>query len=175
VDKSQATLSSLSFEALKRGLFEISTQSPKTYPTPTMSEADTEAQSSPSRPGLKAFLPLSEDISFSTHGRNLQGLVRTLSTTPRRSSSYRGIDHTSEDEGGRRSGEWERRRSWDDSSLEERRIPGEDAGRRFSTAALVLMTPQMRSQRLIGNSNPRYRWDRYFKTEEELKTYKKPL
>lgn len=25
-------------------------------------------------------------------------------------------------------------------------------------AAHVLNTPQMRSQRLIGNSNPRYRW-----------------
>jgi hypothetical protein len=139
-----------------------------------MSEADIEAHSSPSRPGLKAFLPLSEEIAFSTHGRNLQGLVRTLSTTPRRSSTYRGYDHASEDEAGRTSGELERRRSWDDSSFEERRM-GEDAARRMSTAALVLMTPQMRSQRLIGNSNPRYRWDKYFKTEEELKTYKKPL
>lgn len=37
------------------------------------------------------------------------------------------------------------------------------------------MTPQMRSQRLIGNSNPRYRWERYFKTEEELKQYPKDL
>ncbi|KAI6831639.1 hypothetical protein KC340_g1033 [Hortaea werneckii] len=40
--------------------------------------------------------------------------------------------------------------------------------RRMSMAANVLMTPQMRSQRLIGNSNPRYRWDRYWRTEEEL-------
>ncbi|KAF2429092.1 hypothetical protein EJ08DRAFT_650686 [Tothia fuscella] len=37
------------------------------------------------------------------------------------------------------------------------------------------MTPEMRSQRLIGNSNPRYKWERYFKTEAELKTMKKPI
>jgi hypothetical protein len=39
----------------------------------------------------------------------------------------------------------------------------------------VLMTPQMRSQRLIGNSNPRYRWEQYYTTEEDLKKMKKPL
>ena len=30
--------------------------------------------------------------------------------------------------------------------------------RRLSAGAQVLMTPQMRSMRLIGNSNPRYQW-----------------
>lgn len=30
--------------------------------------------------------------------------------------------------------------------------------RKPSMAAPLLMTPQMRSQRLIGNSNPRYQW-----------------
>lgn len=47
--------------------------------------------------------------------------------------------------------------------------------RRLSHAAEVLMTPQMRSMRLIGNSNPRYRWQRYYKTPEQLKGYSKPL
>jgi hypothetical protein len=135
--------------------------------------ADSDVEASPRRPGLRAFLPLSEDVAFSTHGRNLQGLMRNLSNTPRRASTYRGHDHTSDDEAGRPSGELERRRSWDDQSFEERRIPGED--RRMSSAALVLLTPQMRSQRLIGNSNPRYKWERYFKTEDELKKYKKPV
>jgi hypothetical protein len=50
-----------------------------------------------------------------------------------------------------------------------------DAERRMSVGAHVLNTPQMRSQRLIGQSNPRYRWERHFKTDEELKTYKKPV
>lgn len=44
--------------------------------------------------------------------------------------------------------------------------------RRASVGAYALQTPEMRSQRLIGNSNPRYKWERYFKTEEELKQYK---
>lgn len=39
----------------------------------------------------------------------------------------------------------------------------------------VLHSAQMRSMRLIGNSNPKYSWARYWKTEEELQTMKKPL
>ncbi|QDS70243.1 hypothetical protein FKW77_007279 [Venturia effusa] len=135
-------------------------------------DSDMEASPrSPRRPGLKAFLPLSEDLPLSTHGRNLQGLMRSLSSTPhRRNSILRSHDPYSDDEGGR--ADLEGRRSWDDG-FEERRIPGEE--RRLSNAAAVLMTPQMRSQRLIGSSNPRYRWERYFKTEEELKQFKKPI
>lgn len=48
-------------------------------------------------------------------------------------------------------------------------------GRRLSNAEDILKTPQMRSQRLIGKSNPRYRWERYYKSEEELKKMKKPI
>ena len=50
-----------------------------------------------------------------------------------------------------------------------------DSDRRSSIGAHVLNTPQMRSQRLIGNSNPRYKWEKYYKTEEELKGMKKPI
>lgn len=39
----------------------------------------------------------------------------------------------------------------------------------------ILNGPQMRSMRLIGNTNPRYRWDRYWKTEDQLARLKKPL
>ena len=39
----------------------------------------------------------------------------------------------------------------------------------------VLMTPQMRSMRLIGNSNPRYQWEKYYKSDDELKGMKKPV
>jgi hypothetical protein len=45
-------------------------------------------------------------------------------------------------------------------------------GRRMSA---VLNTPQVRSMRLIGNSNPRYRWERYWKTEADLKGMKKKI
>jgi len=47
--------------------------------------------------------------------------------------------------------------------------------RRNTHGADVLMTPQMRSMRLIGNTNPRYRWQRYYKTPEQLKGFSKPL
>ena len=47
--------------------------------------------------------------------------------------------------------------------------------RRLSDATKTLMTPQMRSQRLIGNSNPRYSWEQYYKTDDELAKMKKPL
>ncbi|KAK3695201.1 hypothetical protein B0T22DRAFT_97306 [Podospora appendiculata] len=39
----------------------------------------------------------------------------------------------------------------------------------------VLNGPHMRSMRLIGNSNPRYRWERYWKTEEELRPMKSKI
>ncbi|KAH8889501.1 hypothetical protein GQ53DRAFT_217392 [Thozetella sp. PMI_491] len=39
----------------------------------------------------------------------------------------------------------------------------------------VLNGPHMRSMRLIGNSNPRYRWERYWKTQEQLAQMKTPI
>ena len=51
-------------------------------------------------------------------------------------------------------------------------------GRRGSTLSKeedVLNTPQMRSMRLIGQNNPRYQWEEYYKSPEELKKYKKPI
>ena len=39
----------------------------------------------------------------------------------------------------------------------------------------ILDTPQVRSMRLIGNSNPRYQWERYWRTDEELESLKKPM
>ncbi|OLN95847.1 Metal tolerance protein 7 [Colletotrichum chlorophyti] len=39
----------------------------------------------------------------------------------------------------------------------------------------IIFGPQMRSMRLIGNSNPRYQWERYWKTEAELEAMSKPL
>ncbi|KAI5866449.1 hypothetical protein GGS23DRAFT_550742 [Durotheca rogersii] len=39
----------------------------------------------------------------------------------------------------------------------------------------LLHSSPMRSMRLIGNSNPRYKWARYWKTEEELSSMRKPI
>ncbi|KAK3330293.1 hypothetical protein B0H66DRAFT_611719 [Apodospora peruviana] len=47
-----------------------------------------------------------------------------------------------------------------------------DEQRRMSA---VLNGPHMRSMRLIGNNNPRYRWEKYWKSDEELSRMKKPI
>lgn len=39
----------------------------------------------------------------------------------------------------------------------------------------ILNTPQVRSMRLIGNSNPRYRWEKYWKTPADLAGMKKQI
>lgn len=39
----------------------------------------------------------------------------------------------------------------------------------------ILKGPLARSMNLIGKSNPRYRWDRYWKHEDELLAMKKPM
>jgi len=53
--------------------------------------------------------------------------------------------------------------------------PANTKPRRTSTAKDVLMTPQIRSQRLIGNSNPRYKWETYYQTEKQLAEMRKPM
>jgi hypothetical protein len=58
----------------------------------------------------------------------------------------------------------------DDAGDEPRRTLADE--RRLSQ---LILGPQMRSMRLIGNSNPRYQWERYWRTEEELKAMSKPL
>lgn len=57
-----------------------------------------------------------------------------------------------------------------DSDDDHRRSAAEE--RRLSE---IIFGPQMRSMRLIGNSNPRYQWERYWKTEAELQKMSKPM
>ena len=52
---------------------------------------------------------------------------------------------------------------------------GDDGRRSERRMSAILNAPNMRSMRLIGNSNPRWRWERYWKTEEELATMRKPV
>ena len=121
-----------------------------------------EVSTSPSpRPGLRAFLPLSEEAALSTRGQNLPALIQSLSTPPRRNSSWRFLPDLvrAQNEAHKRPGDRERRFSTDSHSFDERnerRPTLED--RRMSSAIVALMTPEMRSQRLIGNANPRYKW-----------------
>lgn len=112
--------------------------------------------------GAKGFLPLAGESNapISTRSGQLQSLISRRPSTLRSSKSGR-----------------DRRGSVSsDDDFEEFRhsLIAQDLAseRRASMGAHALHTPQMRSMRLIGNSNPRYKWERYFKTEDELKEYK---
>ena len=126
---------------------------------------------------LRGYLPLSEDASpMATHGHGvLTSLIKSRSSASlqnihRRPSSVLGGRDTPDEEAGNRPN-LVRRNSRDPSEIDEfRRSAGDE--RRLSA---MLFGPQMRSQRLIGNSNPRYRWEKYWKTEEELKGMKKSM
>jgi len=121
------------------------------------------------RPGPRAFLPLNYDNAspMATHGNGiLTSLIKSrshasLQTMHRRPSSFRGRETPEDEEIGPLDRLRRNSMEYDDGDefkrAEERRL------------SAVLNGPQMRSQRLIGNSNPRYRWDKYWKTEEELK------
>ncbi|KAF7191756.1 Metal tolerance protein 3 [Pseudocercospora fuligena] len=50
---------------------------------------------------------------------------------------------------------------------------GDENARRMSYAASILNTPQVRSQRLIGYTNPRYQWEQYWNSDEDLQKIKK--
>jgi len=124
---------------------------------------------SPSNPyrlgGLRAFIPLADDSAPSNRRAFLPGLLQSRSSNNfadlhqyappssprprRRPSSVHHVETTS--------------RRGREHDVEAQADRGSEDGdhlelRRKSTAAAVLTTPQMRSQRLIGNSNPRYRW-----------------
>ncbi|KAF1947072.1 cation diffusion facilitator 10 [Clathrospora elynae] len=110
----------------------------------------------------KLFLPLtSESSAISTRGQYLPSLLTTRRPSTIRSNERRGSDTEDDDIEAYRHG---LAMSFD-----------RDNDRRSSIGAQVLHTPQMRSQRLIGNSNPRYKWEKYYKRDEELRGMKKPI
>lgn len=125
---------------------------------------------------LRGFLPLNDSPAPGRH-QTLANLIQNRSV-----SNFRDIQ--------------ERTASWwsgtgdgrdPDSDGDLERNDGEGGepsparsklGRRGSTISKeeeVLYTPQMRSMRLIGQNNPRYQWEQYYKNPEELKKYKKPI
>lgn len=135
---------------------------------------------------LSTFIPLNEeDATLTTRGQRLPSLFQTRSsaslfTTNRREqhppTKRRASFHsTSSVEDDVERGPHDELPGVDDGSPLRRRITHDTDPRRMSLGPEILNTPQMRSMRLIGNSNPRYRWQQYFKTEEELKQMKRPL
>jgi cation diffusion facilitator family transporter len=138
------------------------TDYPSTPPPKSPSPVTVPRSSSlPRLANSKLFLP-NEATAISTRGHQLPSLLnKTRRPSTIRSSERRGSDT-------------------DDEDLEAYRnglaMPYDrDSDRRSSIGAHVLNTPQMRSQRLIGNSNPRYKWEKYYKRDEELKGLKKPI
>ena len=112
---------------------------------------------------LRGFLPLSDSVS--TRGQNLPSLIQSRSSASlrdvraylnqRKASVYDG--DTDEEPDVERDGEIR-------ADPRSGQSPARDKYGRLerktsnANASDVLMTPQMRSLRLIGNSNPRYQW-----------------
>jgi hypothetical protein len=120
--------------------------------------------------GLSSFLPLNEDAALSTRGQRLPSLIQSRSSNALSTlGKYRSRLNSSQ---GISTGDEEARPAQD-----EIRRPSltEIDARRMSANADILNTPHIRSMRLIGNSNPRYRWQKYYKSEDELKKMKKPI
>lgn len=118
-------------------------------------------------PPLRGWLPLNDEAPLSLHSNGaLNTLLRTRSNTslhkPKRPSSYIAPEALNDEEAPLDWTPTRRPREGEDPAHERR-------------ASQVLNGPQMRSMRLIGNSNPRYNWKQYWKTEEELSKMKKPL
>lgn len=147
----------------------------------------TMTQDSPPRPSsyrigsLRAFLPLSDTSNaFSTRGQKLPALLQSRSAanvkdlwaqTPQRRSATPETNEDDEsdverDADGRYDGPSPAKSRL---SKMDRRMSG------VSDGGEVLMAPQMRSMRLIGSNNPRYQWEQYYKSDEELKKMKKPV
>ncbi|XP_014559971.1 hypothetical protein COCVIDRAFT_90464 [Bipolaris victoriae FI3] len=139
------------------------TDYPSTPPPPSPSTATIPRTSSvPRLTNSKLFSPQNEASAITTRGHHLPSLLhssRRPSTI--RSNERRGSDTEDEDMEAYRHGLM---MAYD-----------RDSDRRSSIGAHILNTPQMRSQRLIGNSNPRYKWEKYYKHEEDLKGMKKPI
>jgi hypothetical protein len=118
-----------------------------------MASLASESVESP-RPGPRAFLPLnSEYSSLGTHGGTLGALITSRSSSSihnmlRRPSTFRPRRDDEEDVLGSCS------RSHLSIEDEDDPNPRKAQERRLSTIL------QVRSQRLIGNSNPRYSWQR---------------
>lgn len=130
---------------------------------------------------LRGFLPLSDTSNaFSTRGQKLPSLLQSRSTAnvkdvwaqiqQSRSTTPEAYgDDESDVERGADGG-------YDGPSPAKSRLSA--MARRLSVVSngdKALMTPQMRSMRLIGSNNPRYQWEQYYKTDEELKKMKKPI
>ncbi|KAI0818173.1 hypothetical protein GGR55DRAFT_61189 [Xylaria sp. FL0064] len=103
------------------------------------------------RPGALSQLLSRSHPSLHTYGTSWRGgVVDDEESLLTHSISSHGFVDTGDDEPRR-------------SQADERRL------------SQILNSGAVRSMRLIGRSNPRYNWERYWKSEEELRTFSKPV
>ncbi|KAI1277062.1 hypothetical protein F5Y07DRAFT_388635 [Xylaria sp. FL0933] len=103
------------------------------------------------RPGALSQLLSRSHPSLHTYGTSWRGgVVDDEEALLTHSISSHGFADTGDDEPRR-------------SQADERRL------------SQILNSGAVRSMRLIGRSNPRYNWERYWKSEEELRTFSKPV
>ncbi|KAL8996116.1 MAG: hypothetical protein Q9169_004308 [Polycauliona sp. 2 TL-2023] len=122
---------------------------------------------------LRGFLPLAGD-AVSTRGQNLPSLIQSRSSASLRDvrallqQRKQSLYHDDTDD----EADLERHASSHDPQKERQSPDKRTSEQRTSNASEVLLTPQMRSMRLIGNSNPRYQWEKYYKSDQELNSFK---
>ncbi|TFB03992.1 Metal tolerance protein 3 [Trichoderma ghanense] len=122
---------------------------------------------SPDRPWLSHGESLYHS-SLHTRTNTLTSLIRTRSQqsiSSLRPPAAAPRHHVEDEETGSMRNSWMRNEDEDIERLlrDEHRL------------SRILLGPQARSLKLIGRSNPRYRWERYWKTEEQLSAMKKPI
>ncbi|KAL8842489.1 MAG: hypothetical protein Q9176_002641 [Flavoplaca citrina] len=125
---------------------------------------------------LRGFLPLASE-AVSTRGQNLPSLIQSRSSASlrdvcaqlqkRKQSLYHNDINDDAD--------LEREGPCRELQKERQSLDKPKSERRASNASEVLLKPQLRSMRLIGNNNPRYQWEKYYKSEQELKRFKGPV
>lgn len=124
------------------------------------------------RPGSvrRSSFALQQDDSFPISAKG-HGALATLIRNRSHASLHRGaLSHWSLGADDEEAGvpDWPALRVRDDDDDDVRR----SEERRMSA---ILNGPQMRSMRLIGQSNPRYKWERYWKTAEDLNQMQKKM
>ncbi|RSL85715.1 hypothetical protein CEP51_003173 [Fusarium floridanum] len=136
---------------------------------------------SPSRPShLRRPSLLSNDESHNplgTRSGHLQSLIRSRSTQSMQSVAGSLHSHHSH-HSHPTTPFWMGPDDEETALLHVRPHDNDELGRLLSDErrlTQLLNGPQNRSAKLIGRSNPRYRWEQYWKPEEELSSMSKPL
>lgn len=129
---------------------------------------------SPRPHGRKPSLASLEDSHYHSHLHTRTGTLTSMMrsrsqqslTSPRAAAAWHSHHISDDDEPPR--GRSRPRAGGEDDDI-ERLLRDE------TRLTQILQGPQVRSMNLIGKSNPRYRWERYWKDEDQLESMSKPM